>query len=155
MFIWQNKNLNYLYFIQTRPKNLAAPIGTFYVYLTTSRSFGAGQTIEFETVGYDAGNEYDMATGIFHAPVSGVYVFHVTIYAGSTTVSLEVHLMVGSTIAMATHGYYYPDMSGTAIVHVNAGDGVRVRMHPSYSTSITGSGLSHFAGFLLHADPVQ
>lgn len=139
--------------MQPSPLNTGTAVGTFYAYVLpydTTYVVG-GNTIIFDTTYYDARNDYSNTTGVFKAPLSGTYSFFVNIYHNSNT-NLEVQLMVGSTIAMETFGYY--GMSGSAIVHLTMNDDVRIRTAPGYSRTIHGTGWSHFSGTLLHADPV-
>ena len=142
--------------LQADLKNTSDPIGTFYVYMANSTYLEGpgGQTIIFDTISYDAGNDYSTETGIFHAPVSGSYVFHVTTSQWGNHPSfdyLQAELVVGSTVKMRAYGNYV--MSGSAIVHVDANEGVYMQTQEGYpNRTINGSGNSHFLGFLLHAD---
>eukprot|EP00918_Siedleckia_nematoides_P029575 GHVU01063753.1.p1 GENE.GHVU01063753.1~~GHVU01063753.1.p1 ORF type:complete len:154 (-),score=19.14 GHVU01063753.1:279-740(-) len=62
--------------VKMQSRNTATPIGTFYVYLTnTIPTLAGSQTILFDTVSYQSGNDYNAGTGIFIAPIDGTYVF--------------------------------------------------------------------------------
>lgn len=134
--------------------NTAAPIGTFYAFVSADQnSSGSGYIVRFDTVGYDAGGEYSPGTGIFLAPVSGTYVFHVNVVASG---EFMVELVVTTTVKMTARSLY-GDLSGSVVVHANAGQEVFVRIPLGYGSirNIYGAGYTHFAGFLLHADPIQ
>jgi len=105
----------------------------------------------------DIGEGYSPLDGIFDVPVTGVYVFTVTIYAEDyrhVIAELVVNGQVQTYLIADTEraGDYH---TGTAIVvaQVNAGDHVFVRRGDSYSdalvTSIHGRAISSFSGWRL------
>ena len=96
---------------------------------------------------------YSATTGVFTAPVDGMYVFHCTIMAHETHVFHAV--IYKNTTALADirlgGGIWYITASNSAIVAMRKGEQVMVR-HKSTDHSIEGSsygGQSTFAGFLL------
>ena len=119
-------------------------------------NLGAGQTITFDKIITNIGGAYHNSTGIFTAPVSGVYVFNMALYVNAgdneylCLVKRGVQLLcnyghaTGSTHAIST--------SRTITLALNKGDEVWVRTPPvSYHGSgrIHGYGYTTFSGWLL------
>ena len=112
----------------------------------------------FYNVETNLGNAYSRSTGVFTAPVSGAYVFSLTVMLYGTsphnargefyiTKNGETKVTVladtndlSNTMDMA---------SGTAVLVLNKGDDVHVKCFDSNSY-IYGGGYSYFSGFLLH-----
>lgn len=63
----------------------------FFAYVTSTipnvTGDGTGYTVIFDTVSYNIQSCYNNATGIFTAPVTGVYIFTTTVYWGGVTAS--------------------------------------------------------------------
>jgi hypothetical protein len=63
----------------------------FFAYVTSTipnvTGDGTGYTVIFDTVSYNIQSCYNNATGIFTAPVTGVYLFTTTVYWGGITAS--------------------------------------------------------------------
>ena len=132
--------------------NTASPIGTFYAYMENATGvLSAGKPLIFDTVVYNSG-EYNPQNGKFTAPVSGIYTFLLNLFDDGN--SGYVHLLVNNVSAMGVWSYSRVHTGvGSAIVHVNADDEVYVSNKNSNRLWI-GQGLSHFSGFLVHADPI-
>lgn len=131
----------------------------FYAYLNGPvRSPGFHQTLIFRTVITNVGGSYNRHTGVFTAPVSGVYVFNWNIYScfkGDITSELMVNSSrkggrrSDSRITNEDHS-----SNGCIVVNIRKGDVVFIRIHPTHTLKgsiISYPGLyeSSFSGWLL------
>ncbi|KAL3871593.1 hypothetical protein ACJMK2_039584 [Sinanodonta woodiana] len=87
------------------------------------------QTLVFDNVYINVGNGYDATTGVFRAPVAGMYIILMTVsgVGGYQSDDVEVvHNGVTVCCAVAPHGNY-GGCPCNAIVHLNVGDTVWIR----------------------------
>ncbi|KAK3589832.1 hypothetical protein CHS0354_015842 [Potamilus streckersoni] len=102
-------------------------------------SLNSHQTLVFDNVYINIGNGYDATTGVFHAPVAGMYVILLTISsvgpyeAGAIEV---VHNGVPVCRAEASH-YYWGGCPCNAVVHLEVGDTVLAREHLHHAVDQT------------------
>lgn len=131
----------------------------FYAYLSDSvRSPCVHQTLIFRTVITNVGGSYNRHSGVFTAPVSGVYVFNWNIYSGFWG-DITSELMVNSSrkggrrsdsrVTKEDHS-----SSGCIVVNIKKGDVVFIRIHPKHTLKgsiISSPGVyeSSFSGWLL------
>lgn len=145
---------------QTSVSNIQLSLGRVNTLIAFDASFRAanvsnvrqGMTAQFDDVFMNAGNGYNPATGIFTAPVSGTYVFYIKIqtYAG-----LPQHLNLRDNGRDFGHAYGDDpnswDMASTLeLVHLNQGEPIWV--WAGTDNEFRGSGVTRFAGLLIHAD---
>lgn len=131
----------------------------FYAYLSNRvRNPGLHQTLIFRTVITNVGGFYNRHSGVFTAPVSGVYVFNWNIYScfrGDITSELMVNSSrkggrrSDSRVTNEDHS-----SSGCIVVNIKEGDVVFIRIHPKHTLKggiISYPGLyeSSFSGWLL------
>ncbi|XP_062619043.1 complement C1q-like protein 3 [Saccostrea cucullata] len=102
----------------------------------------------------NVGNCYHHSTGTFIPNISGIYVFDVTILLCSPGHELRTGLVVEGKV-MAAHytgdDTHCSNGGGMAVLHINDGDSVWVRVQTTDGTN----GIaweSSFSGFLLYAD---
>ncbi|KAH3708002.1 cerebellin-4-like [Dreissena polymorpha] len=141
----------------------------FYAVIgTAAEHMGQGQTVVFDRVltNIDSTNSlggYSATTGVFTAPLSGVYVFSCTIMAvdaHSTHVTLQKNNDPLSMIFVnGVNGHVWDAASSTVTVALTKGDTVYVK-HIDNDHSLAGvyiAGQSTFTGFLLQVqnDEVQ
>lgn len=121
--------------------------------ITDYTNLGAHQILNFGNTITNKGNCYHHATGNFIPNVSGVYVFYVHILSSPGHI-LYTELMVEGAV-MGTHymaqSSYYSNGGGMAVVHVNAGDSVWVRVRTAENGTLIGWE-SSFSGFLLYPE---
>ena len=130
-----------------------SPRIAFYAHTVKDNvNLGVHHTLIFGNDVTNEGNFYHHATGNFIPNVSGVYVFHVQILLCSPGHELRTELVVEGVVKAA---HYTGDTNncsnggGMAILHVNAGDSVWVRVRSSDDANNV-AWESSFAGFLLY-----
>lgn len=118
---------------------------------------GTVYTVNFETVSFDQGSNYNNATGTFTAPVTGKYMFSCGVSAFSTTATgtVALNISVNSvdfplvfTLLLGGSICY----SGTIICNMTAAQTATVNIATSggaKTVGVTGSSLSYFSGMLL------
>nr|KAG5710430.1 hypothetical protein BaRGS_022248 [Batillaria attramentaria] len=120
------------------------------------RDFNGTETLLFDAVDVNLGDGYDNLTGIFTAPVAGVYEFTFKI-THTPPGALHVFLVKnGHELAEAEANgddREYPDRaSSTVVVQLKVGNKVWVRRSDGDSTHIQGAFRSSFAGVLVVPD---
>jgi len=116
---------------------------------------GANQPVVFDRVVTNVGNAYNPHVGVFTAPVSGIYVFSVSLlnYPGHTT---NYHLNKNNDVISAIY-LHAPDAghheatSQTVVLQLTKGDDVTLR-NMSPDESLRGYNYCTFAGFLVWED---
>jgi len=100
------------------------------------------------------GGGYSGHTGVFTAPVTGMYVFFVnqlTIH-GKTLESLIVHNGIPIANIYSGDDKYYSSGSNMAVIQLNLGDEVGVKVHDSFHDSgpIIDGPWTTFSGYKLY-----
>lgn len=125
------------------------------VGFTASRHTGStvheNGIIIFETTITNAGSAYNPASGIFQAPISGLYVFFYDIECSKNNGDTNVELVrdgARTGVQAYCHGLGDYDNSSTmGVLHLGAGDTVWLRLYDVDSRTFGGKTL--FSGFLL------
>uniref|UniRef100_A0A3Q4G019 Cerebellin 20 n=2 Tax=Neolamprologus brichardi TaxID=32507 RepID=A0A3Q4G019_NEOBR len=118
--------------------------------------FSSDNIIKYKHVFINLGDGYNVETGIFTVPRSGVYSLSVTVYS-SARVSLSncVTLQVNSknvADAIEKSGQDLEDSTSVVVaVQLNAGDQLSARLHQGCSLSDDINHYNTFTGFLLYA----
>ncbi|XP_061700376.1 multimerin-2-like [Syngnathoides biaculeatus] len=127
----------------------------FAAALTDSGSVGPFDretTLIFSKVFANVGRAYDDASGVFTAPVDGVYVFSFTAadflkgYMGVTLYRNQQPVV--SSLDLNDHGGYASATNG-ALIPLETGDRVRLSLPASYRLYDDARSFSVFSGFLL------
>lgn len=111
-------------------------------------------TLTFNNVLTNIGNNYNSITGLFTAPVKGVYYFRFTICGlqinQSTGASLYKNgqkiVSVGQWLFHNQHRY----ASNGAVLQLEVGDVVCMKLLPGYTIYDSPDNLSTFSGFLIY-----
>jgi hypothetical protein len=120
-------------------------------------------TLIFDTVKTNQNGAYSKFSGIFTAPVSGVYFFlyttRVACHSSTLRSSFEIvrnNDVEGSIYTSDDGCFSQLTMTGSAVVHVNQGDEVYIRTHGTYTGDLIilsdTNGKSSFAGWLIGKD---
>ena len=116
-------------------------------------SVGNHGILKFDNVVYATGGGYDVHTGTFRAPVSGMYVFYIEVMSVDTH-SIQVALVKEGTTLDIIHaeGSVY-DYQGTLLtpVHLSVGERVWVQ-HYWGDTVLRGGWWAVFSGYLVDVD---
>jgi len=138
-----------------RQAMIETPVAFFATLTSHISHAGQNQTIAFDRVVTNVGNAYNPHVGVFNAPVTGIYVFSVSLlsYPGHTTgYRLYKNDDFLSNIYLQTPGAgQYESTSQTAVLQLNKGDDVTLRNMKS-DEMLHGNNYSTFAGFLVWED---
>ena len=93
----------------------------------TGTTHSSGQTVPFYNVVSNVGNNFDPSNGVFACPVSGLYMFHVTLTSSSSDSSTNVSSLKkeGTTLASFI-GKYFKQASNLVLVECQRGESVYV-----------------------------
>ena len=110
----------------------------------------------FNRVLTNVGNGYDRNTGIFTAPFSGLYTFHLHFIGGLHKDKTELAICAGGkAMAVAYADGYDADNndqgSCTAVIGLLNGEEVSVKVYLG-NPLLWGSNLASFSGMLIHSD---
>lgn len=140
----------------------------FFSYLTNNIvNPSAGTRVTFRGVDVNTGSAYDATTGVFTAPVSGVYSFAFTASVPPETSDHDIHFVLKKNgrqemyVFLDGHTQFWLQRSSNTVVHLEKGDTVWMEI-PWVKGSNTVAGHenfegvdqyhTHFSGFLIHAD---
>ncbi|VDI16149.1 Hypothetical predicted protein [Mytilus galloprovincialis] len=136
-------------------KDCQCPIRTkipaFSAKLTQPQTPGRNGVIKFDKIVTNIQNGYNPTTGIFTAPVAGVYLFSYTVVSAAGKY-LHVYLSHNNTKQQTTwmKGSQYETGTADIILILKKGDQVAVKVHGSNTVYSDGRNLfSSFSGFLI------
>jgi len=118
----------------------------FAAYNTNGTS--AGDTVIWDELWISRGGGYDTSTGIFTAPLDGIYKFYYTLrQAGGATTALWARVQLNGSDINISYGAIYlqttRDQAGsTVLLKLKAGDEISVKVY-NYDMA---SGYSSFVG---------
>ena len=114
-----------------------------------------GQKIVFDKqVMVNIGGGYDYTTGIFKAPVRGVYEFATTVNSvtgdyGHVMIQKKIHGLWFSIYGLASSSYDYSSVHSNWIMELEKDDSVRLMSHSEYPSYIDAQHNAIFSGLLL------
>ena len=108
--------------------------------------------IVFNNVRHNIGSHYDNTTGVFTAPVNGIYLINFSLISGNTSL-VEGEIQVNSNRILNGRNYSAANgtqnaISGSAVLQLSANDAVRILLLGS--SSIYGSGGGYYDTFSGH-----
>lgn len=112
----------------------------------------AGENIVFEHVEVNAGDSYNGTSGVFVAPVKGLFFFSVSLASDfGHDHELQVALTKNGDVFARAHAHGdsgHIDQGGvTALAVLSAGDAVSVRLMDPDGAALYGGALTTFSGF--------
>uniref|UniRef100_A0A672Z3C8 Cerebellin 20 n=1 Tax=Sphaeramia orbicularis TaxID=375764 RepID=A0A672Z3C8_9TELE len=139
-------------------KRVAFSAGLYKGFRCTTKST-SDQIAMYETVFINMGEGYDVDTGVFTAPVSGVYSITVTVYSDAGSENSQLHACAqlhvnGMTVAGASEQNTHDQEDSVSIVvarELNEGDEVSVNL-PAGCMLCDDSHYNTFSAFLLYAN---
>lgn len=140
----------------------------FFSYLTDNIvDPSAGTRVTFRGVDVNTGSAYDATTGVFTAPVPGVYSFAFTASVPPETSDHDIHFVLKKNgrqemyVFLDGHTQFWLQRSSNTVVHLNKSDTVWMEIQwVKGSNTVAGHGHfdggdqyhTHFSGFLIHGD---
>jgi len=134
----------------------------FSAYRDSTTTEGLTGTVIFNGVYSNVGSHYNTSTGIFTAPVSGLYQFNFVGFGSNDTSgnylaagsSVMVSLMTSSTVFARTYtaaasSAIFPNMSFSAAIPLNANDEIYISVGSSYVYSDASDAYLRFSGYLV------
>ncbi|CAC5390659.1 COL8A [Mytilus coruscus] len=125
-------------------------IPAFTSILTKIQVLGANDAIKFDKIVTNIRNGYNPTTGIFTAPVAGVYQFSYTVMSRDGK-RLVVYLSHNNIKQQSTWllGSIHDTGTTNIILNLKKGDQVAVKSHGSYTVHSNSDLFSSFSGYLI------
>ncbi|XP_071140417.1 heavy metal-binding protein HIP-like [Mytilus edulis] len=152
MYIYENERR--IREISTSHDQTGSPIPSskvaFHAKLVHSTTLGSLQTVIFDHVITNAGKAYNQHTGHFTAPFNGMYFFACTFLQDGST-RLHLQMVQNSSDISKGHARSGEAASGSmnAVIYLNKGDVVSVRLYPGQGSQTIHGDWSYFTGYLL------
>ncbi|OPL20864.1 hypothetical protein AM593_06460, partial [Mytilus galloprovincialis] len=120
----------------------------FYAQLTKQVTVSGSDTVVFDKVFTNTGDAYDSKTGIFRAPVKGLYYFDCTLMSIGT----PLHLILMKNKIMLTRGHSFSNrdfgsISGT--IELKMGDKVSIQHYSAARSEAIHGEYASFTGYLI------
>ncbi|KAL4220539.1 hypothetical protein ACF0H5_020937 [Mactra antiquata] len=139
-----------------RPRAMGETVA-FYAYLSAPKCFGNHETVVFDTEITDTGLSYNVQDGIFDVPITGTYIFTLTVVPVSQAwVTYQIvsngHV-IGGAVGDSEDNASHHSGSITVAVNLQVGDHVFVRKGSGSNTCATHSSVyipTSFAGWLIN-----
>ncbi|XP_041374695.1 complement C1q tumor necrosis factor-related protein 3-like [Gigantopelta aegis] len=124
----------------------------FHAEISGVTNIPTHSTARFNKVDVNIGNGYNNGSGLFRAPVGGVYLFFLQVYSKPGQIVSLYLMKQGTVVNEAVAGLDgYQSNTVAEMIHLNKGEDVWAQ-HFVGDTSLEGHYHVHFSGFLLKAD---
>ena len=125
-----------------------------YFYAQKNSSYNRKGPIPFEVAVVNIGSALDLKTGVFTAPVPGVYFFSFDARSnsGDCRVSLQKNGMNVGQSYDYDHNYYSQQLHLASILQLDAGDEIQVNVRSGQIYEDANGHNTHFVGMLLSDD---
>ncbi|XP_067874726.1 complement C1q-like protein 3 isoform X1 [Heterodontus francisci] len=131
------------------------PSVIFHAKVSDGRNPSGQQRIIYDSVVVNQGSAYNPSSGIFTAPVSGIYYFTYSLLGATTSEATALYLMKNEENQNYIHSILNTSQAQTAsmpaILSLTKRDRVWVRLDSGFTWS--GTGAMNFQGMLLEAEP--
>jgi hypothetical protein len=130
-------------------------IPSFKAYKASSGNvtYGAGAVIsaDFDSTNFNVGNHFSTSTGLFTAPIAGLYLFGISLFNNTTSGSKRVSLFDNTGHAFGGQGASSNgnDFVMSAITQLSVGNTVDVRSAYADTIIFQGVGHSYFWGYFI------
>ncbi|XP_041349264.1 complement C1q tumor necrosis factor-related protein 3-like [Gigantopelta aegis] len=121
-----------------------------FVHDPVPLKFSNGQIVIFDKVYLNDGNAYIAHSGMFHAPVSGLYIFTLHVLPSSSEMEFSI-IKDGTPVAYMVSTSSGGTESIQTVIHLHKGQEVWIVKHWGGDT-LRGYQLTTFSGFLLRTD---
>ena len=131
------------------------PFYGFSAYESASSTVSVGSTIVLRRTRLNEGGSYNTGTGVFTAPIDGIYIFHATLCIHSGSKYIFVAFMAGEEVLgrFASNDKVFDSChSGSALARLQKGSHVFLRVTGASSGSTLrddGQHMNSFSGFLV------
>ncbi|XP_070196809.1 complement C1q tumor necrosis factor-related protein 3-like [Littorina saxatilis] len=133
-------------------KKQSNPVAFTVRFAADPVTIGINQTLKFDNFVTNIGGGYDTSTGIFTAPLAGLYAFYLDVMNANKDTELEVKLVKnGATVDVTLANGLLDQGSYLSPLHLNKGDKVW-NAHYWGDTHLRGGHWTVFSGFLIMAD---
>ncbi|XP_052093326.1 complement C1q-like protein 3 [Mytilus californianus] len=124
----------------------------FFASLTTRpTAVKINEIVKFDDVRVNRVNGYQPSTGIFTAPMSGLYAFNAILYAETGN---KFGYQLNKNDRMYVNGYTsdanYGSQTTSVIIELKKGDQVYIKHRHRNTENIAGHQYSYFSGYFLH-----
>lgn len=139
------------------PADVPAPSNVYFNAKLTHVTLDAQRIVVFDQVLVNVGGGYSSSTGIFRAPMSGTYLFSLTILSKTKAKYAHIQLMkndveLGRIFAGSEIATWVQTGAVTIATHLTEGDEVYTREFPDHTGHLHGNNYCSFSGVLLNAD---
>ena len=125
-----------------------------HFYVQRNTNFGSGGVIPFELARLNEGDAFNLSSGVFTAPVKGIYNFQFSGLKDRSAINLDIYLRVNDRyvgVAYTSHSPEHHAVSLSASLRLEAGDNVYLYKYAGvlYDSS---NHYTHFSGWLVEED---
>ncbi|XP_062586392.1 uncharacterized protein LOC134247990 [Saccostrea cucullata] len=135
-----------------RSKNNKMAVAFHAKMKNSQNNLKSNQKVLFEHVFLNIGSGYDAKTGVFTAPVDGIYRFDWTTLAAQKkyfiTFLVKENAQISSNYCADIYDNEYGQCTSSAIVEMKANQKVWIKPYGGYAQGVTGS-YSYFSGYII------